>query len=52
VMIKLSPSIHKFGDELIYSGLSSEWAMGNKISKNTSSYLRIEALSFKSIKKP
>jgi hypothetical protein len=52
---KLSPSIHKFGDEFIHSGLSA--ALGHELGpngvsnfdvakkQNTSLYSRIEALS-------
>ncbi len=41
----LSPSIHKFDDELIPSGLSAEGASGVEFTDlNTSPKLRIEAL--------
>ena len=58
--MKLSPSIHKFDDELIYSGLSAvrqahrpELIEGlsehliNSVHQNTLPYLRIDALSIR-----
>jgi hypothetical protein len=48
---KLSPSSHKFDDKFIPSGLSAEGANTVFVLKDTSPYMRIEALRYYNLSK-